>query len=83
MSDFEIFPEKEFPGWSRLLRREAYIFWAKWIGFNRGHDEAIRDIGELIDLALDKGGKMEGERLRKRWRLYLESAEYRLGESAR
>ena len=49
-----IFPKEEFPIWSDDLRGLATEFWQKWIGSNTvGYDEAIQDIGELIDFAID------------------------------
>ncbi len=58
MRDF-IFPkEAEFPDWSDDLRGMATEFWWKWIGPNTvGYDEAVQDIGELIDFALSEGGE--------------------------
>ncbi|MBA7662997.1 hypothetical protein ES703_71030 [subsurface metagenome] len=50
-----VFPDEvEFPHWSDDLRSMAYEFWAKWIGPNTvGYDEAIQDIGNLIDFAIN------------------------------
>jgi len=49
-----IFPKEiEFPNWSDDLRGMATEFWQKWIGPNTvGYDEAIKDLGELIDFAI-------------------------------
>jgi hypothetical protein len=65
-----IFPREEFPEWSDNLRGLAAEFWQKWIGPNRvGYDEAIQDIGELIDYAINSSKQTipkEGEELRQK-----------------
>jgi hypothetical protein len=64
MRDYVFPKEVEFPDWPDDLRGMAYEFWQKWIGPNTvGYDEAIQDLGELIDFALStkprEGGEIE------------------------
>lgn len=59
MSTENIFPIKENPDWPPELRARATAFWRKWIGPNVvGYDQAIIDLGGLVDLAV-KYGKQE------------------------